>query len=135
MMRNLLLPILFIILPIGMINMMPRAANQEVKGLTYCVIDHDHSPFSQRMIQKISASQYFTLTGNVSTYEEALHEMEAGNADFTVEIEPDFERSLIKEGSYRFFGLGIIIMVRGSYVYFQICLANTNFSNCSNDIL
>lgn len=98
MMRNILLPILFIILPIGMINMMPRAANQEVKGLTYCVIDPDHSPFSSRMIQKISASQYFSLTGNVSTYEEALHEMEAGNADFIVEIEPDFERSLIKEG-------------------------------------
>ena len=98
MMRNLLLPVLFIILPFVMINMMPRAANQEVKGLTYCVIDHDHSPFSSRMIQKISASQYFSLTGNVSTYEESLHEMEAGNADFIVEIEPDFERSLIKEG-------------------------------------
>ena len=98
MMRNILLPVLFIILPFGMINMMPRAANQEVKGLTYCVIDHDHSPFSSRMIQKISASQYFSLTGNVSTYGEALHEMEAGNADFIVEIEPDFERSLIKEG-------------------------------------
>lgn len=98
MMRNILLPVLFIILPIGMINMMPRAANQEVKGLKYCVIDHDHSTFSGRMIQKISASQYFSLTANASTYEEALQEMEAGNADFIIEIEPDFERLLIKEG-------------------------------------
>lgn len=100
-MRNILLPVLFIVLPIGMINMMPRAANQEVMGLKYCVIDHDHSTFSQRMIQKISASQYFSLTANAATYEEALHEMEAGHTDFIVEIEPDFERSLIKEGVAR----------------------------------
>lgn len=98
MMRNILLPILFIVLPIGMINMMPRAANQEVKGLKYCAIDHDHSSFSGRMIQKISASEYFSLTANADTYEEALHELEAGNADFIVEIEHDFERRLVKEG-------------------------------------
>lgn len=31
MMRNIILPIVFILLPIGVINMVPRAATQEVK--------------------------------------------------------------------------------------------------------
>lgn len=33
MMRNIILPIVFILLPLAMINMMPRAATQEVKNL------------------------------------------------------------------------------------------------------
>ncbi|MGM9798921.1 MAG: ABC transporter permease [Parabacteroides sp.] len=97
MMRNIILPIVFIMLPIGMINLMPRAATQEVKNLTLSVIDNDHSGWSQRLIQKLSASTYFTLTDVSSTYEAALHRVEAGDADFIVEIEPDFERNLVRE--------------------------------------
>lgn len=33
MMRNIILPIVFVLLPIGIINMVPRAATQEVKNL------------------------------------------------------------------------------------------------------
>ena len=43
MMRNIILPIVFVLLPLGMINIMPRAATQEVKDLKICVIDNDHS--------------------------------------------------------------------------------------------
>ena len=98
MMRNIILPIVFIMLPIGMINLMPRAATQEVKNLTLSVIDNDHSSWSQRLIQKLSASTYFSLTDVSSTYDAALHRVEAGEADFIVEIEPDFERNLVREG-------------------------------------
>lgn len=98
MMRNIILPLLFILLPFGMINVMPRAANQEVKGLKFCVIDNDYSDFSQRLIQKVSASEYFTLTSALPDYENGLHEMEAGNADFIIEIQADFEKDLIKTG-------------------------------------
>lgn len=98
MMRNIILPIVFVMLPIGMINLMPRAATQEVKNLTLSVINNDHSSWSRRLIQKLSASTYFTLTDVSSTYEAALHHVEAGDADFIVEIEPDFERNLVREG-------------------------------------
>ena len=43
MMRDIILPIVFILLPIGVINMVPRAATQEVKNLKISVIDNDHS--------------------------------------------------------------------------------------------
>lgn len=98
MIRNIILPIVFILLPIGMINVMPRAATQEVKNLKIAVIDNDHSTWSARMVQKLSSSAYFTLTDAPSSYMQGLHTMEAGNADFIIEIEPDFERNLVREG-------------------------------------
>ena len=52
MMRDIILPIVFILLPIGVINMVPRAATQEVKNLKISVIDNDHSSWSSRLIQK-----------------------------------------------------------------------------------
>ncbi len=101
MMRNIILPIVFILLPIGMINVMPRAATQEVKDLKISVIDNDHSTWSERLIQKLVASTYFTLTDVSSSYKDGLQAMERAQADFIVEIEPDFERKLAREGVSR----------------------------------
>ena len=98
MMRNIILPIVFILLPIGMINVMPRAATQEVTNLKIGVIDNDHSTWSARLIQKLSASSYFTLTTVASSYNQGLQAMEKGDVDFIIEIEPDFERKLIRDG-------------------------------------
>lgn len=98
MMRNIILPIVFILLPIGMINVMPRAATQEVKDLKICIIDNDHSTWSARLTQKLAASAYFTLTDVSSSYKQGLHAMEQAQADFIVEIEPDFERKLVRDG-------------------------------------
>lgn len=98
MMRNIILPIVFILLPLGMINMMPRAATQEVKNLKVSVVDNDHSTWSQRMVQKLAASKYFNLTSSTPSFTQSLECMEAGEADFIVEIEPHFERNLVKEG-------------------------------------
>lgn len=53
MFRNLLLPIVFILLPIAMMNVVPRIATQEVKNLNITVIDCDHSTLSSRLIQKL----------------------------------------------------------------------------------
>lgn len=98
MMRNIILPIVFVLLPFVMVNMVPKAATQEVKNLNICVIDNDHSTWSQRMINKISASQYFHLTDVSSSYNQALHSIESSKADFIIEIEPNFECNLVKEG-------------------------------------
>src|SRR5574344_1277068 len=99
MMRNAILPVVFVLLPIGMITVMPRTATQEVKDLKIIVVDNDRSSWSERLTHKMSASHYFTLTATASSYNKALHSMEAGRADFIIEIEPDFERNLIREGN------------------------------------
>lgn len=98
MMRNVVLPVVFVMLPLVMFNIVPRVATQEVKGLKICIIDNDRSTLSSRLTQKLSASSYFTLTHSGTTFRQALGHMEAGDADFIVEIAPDFERELYAEG-------------------------------------
>lgn len=90
--RNKFLPKLFIMLPTVMLLIMPWAANQEVKGLKLNVVDNDHSAYSQRLVQKVDASEYFTLTGTSSSNDNALHNVESGDADIILEIEDDFEK-------------------------------------------
>lgn len=96
--RNQFLPKLFVMLPTVMLLIMPWAANQEVKGLKLSVVDNDQSTLSQRLIQKVDASEYFTLTDISSSNDEALHSVEAGNADLILEILDDFEKDLISAG-------------------------------------
>ncbi len=96
--RNKFLPKLFIMLPTVMLLIMPWAANQEVKGLKLNVVDNDHSAYSQRLVQKVDASEYFTLTGTSSSNDNALHNVESGDADIILEIEDDFEKKMVSTG-------------------------------------
>ena len=94
-MRNWLLPVIFVILPLALMNVVPRIATQEIKGLHFCVIDNDHSTASRRLIQKIDASTYLSLVGTPSTYDEAMQEINAATADIILEIPRGFEKALV----------------------------------------
>ena len=97
--RNWVLPVVFVILPIALMNMVPRIATQEIKGLKFAVVDNDHSTTSQRLIHKIDASTYLNLTKMAYTYNEAMECISDGSADLILEIEPGFEKNMVKEGS------------------------------------
>ncbi len=98
MFRNLLLPIVFILLPIAMMNVVPRIATQEVKNLNITVIDCDHSTLSSRLIQKLQASEFFNLYTICPNYEKAYALLEEGKVDFIVTIENEFEHNLYRTG-------------------------------------
>ncbi|MGN1353346.1 MAG: ABC transporter permease [Alloprevotella sp.] len=98
MMRNTFLPKVFVVLPFVMLLIMPRVATQEVKNLKIGIVDSDHSAASTRLVHKLSASDYFTLRALPSTYAGGLKNMAGGDIDLLVEIEPDFERRLVREG-------------------------------------
>jgi ABC-2 type transport system permease protein len=53
------------------------------------------------MIEKIIASGYFQLTDISPSNHKALESMDAGKADIIMEIQPDFEKDLIKTGTAR----------------------------------
>lgn len=97
--RNLLLPIVFVVLPLAVINGVPRIATQEVKGLRFCVVDHDHSTTSARLIQQIDASAHFSLSAVCHHYAEAMEAVDAGQTDVVVEIPPHFEKNLRGKGA------------------------------------
>lgn len=95
--RNPFIPKIIVAMPLVMMLVMPWAANQSVKGLKLSVIDNDHSTFSERLIHKITASDYFKLTDVSPTNDKAMQSIESGKADLILEIEPDFEKNLMRE--------------------------------------
>lgn len=98
MMRNIILPIVFILLPVALMNLVPRVATQEVKNLRISVVDNDRSPVSHRIVEKLAASTYFTLNDYSSSYREAERYLKSGESDFIVEIAPHYERDMVRNG-------------------------------------
>lgn len=94
--RSPLLLVIFIILPVALMNMVPRIATQEIKGLKFSIVDADHSTLSSRLIQKIDASQYLALAATCPTYREALATVEKGEADIIVSIPHGYERDVVR---------------------------------------
>lgn len=97
-----LLPVIFIA-PIIQLMILPLAADYEVKNISLAVVDHDHSPYSQQLVAKITSSGYFQLTGYGDSYKEAFQLIEKDDADLILEIPTNFERDLIKESNNQLF--------------------------------
>ncbi len=91
-----ILPIIFII-PIVQLLILPLAADYEVKNISIAVVDHDHSPWSRKLINKITASGYFKLVYYNTAYPDALKLIEQDKADIIMEIPPGFEQNLVRE--------------------------------------
>ncbi|GAO43129.1 ABC transporter permease [Flavihumibacter petaseus] len=86
-------------LPIIQMVILPLAANFEVKNINVAFVDHDHSTYSRRLMDKIASSGYFRIVGYEQGYREALYLVEKNEADVILEIPQGFERNLVREGS------------------------------------
>ncbi|MNK39501.1 Inner membrane transport permease YbhR [compost metagenome] len=87
--------------PIFQLIILPLAANFEVKNVNIVYVDHDHSSYSQKLINKIGSSGYFRIVGTPPSYLEGLKLIETGDADLILEIPSGFERNLVREGSQK----------------------------------
>ena len=88
---------MILIMPIIQLILLPLAANYEVKNVKLAIVDHDHSSYTQQMINKITASGYFQLTGVSNSYNEEMKLIEKDEADIILEIPAQFERTIVKE--------------------------------------
>ncbi|MCF0196435.1 MAG: ABC transporter permease [Bacteroidaceae bacterium] len=93
--RNWVLPVAFVVLPVGLSNMIPRLATQEVKGLRFAVVDYDRTSFSRRLIRQIDASAYLDLLRDAPSYADAMSLISSGEADVIVEIPQGYERDFL----------------------------------------
>ncbi len=101
--RDPFIPKLIIIFPVLIMLILPWAATMDVKRIKICVVDNDHSSYSRRLIQKITASEYFQLEETANTYAEGIISIEKNHADVVFEIKSGFESDLIREGTANVF--------------------------------
>lgn len=101
--RNRSILAMIIAMPIIQLLILPLAANYEVKNINISIVDLDHSPYSQGLISKITASKYFKLVGANNSFKEGMKLIEGDEADLILEIPHDFERNLVREGSQELF--------------------------------
>lgn len=88
---------MILLMPVIQLLVLPWAADYEVKNIKLSVIDQDHSEYSRKLINKITASGYFILTSYTGSYTASLHEVEQDKADLVMQIPPHFEKELVRE--------------------------------------
>ncbi len=93
--RNPFLPRLISAYPFVLMLLFPRVANLEVNNINLCVIDGDHSIYSTRLTQKISATRNFHLSVAANTYAEAMESIKNGKSDAILEIPNGFEKEVL----------------------------------------
>ncbi len=89
---------LIFIMPVMQLLLIPLAADYEVKHISIAVVDQDHSSESQRLVQKVGASNYFRIVATPADYAEATRLVEAGRTDLILTIPPHFSRVLATTG-------------------------------------
>ena len=86
--RNKTLLTIILFVPVVQLLILPLAANYEVRNINIAVVDHDHSTYSWKLTNKITASGYFRLTSAGNSFAAALDEIETDAADLVLEIPP-----------------------------------------------
>ena len=94
--RNAFIPKLIFVMPVMILLVFPWVANQEIKSLRISAVDNDRSTFSERLINKITASGYFQLVDVPASGNEAMKNVDAGKSDVIFEIPREFEKNLYK---------------------------------------
>lgn len=101
--RNKSIRVMIFVMPIIQLIVIPLAADYEVKNINLSVVDNDHSTYSRQLISKITASDYFRLSGYNASFKEAFTFIEKDKADIILEIPAGFEKDLIKEEHAKLF--------------------------------
>ncbi|HRG78969.1 MAG TPA: ABC transporter permease [Cyclobacteriaceae bacterium] len=101
--RNPAILRMMFLMPAVQLLIMPLAADYEVKNVKICVVDYDHSPYSQKLVNKITSTDYFTLIDYTDSYDKALTYVEHDEADLVLQIPNSFEKDLIREDEVSLF--------------------------------
>jgi ABC-2 type transport system permease protein len=91
--RDRFLPKIIFLIPTMQLLILPFAANFEMHNINLSIVDHDHSSYSHRLVDKTLSSGYFRLTSTPASYEEGLASIESNASDILLEIPHGFEQS------------------------------------------
>jgi ABC-2 type transport system permease protein len=117
------------IMPAVQLIVLPLAADYEVKNVKICIVDYDHSTYSQKLTNKIVASDYFQLVDYSDSYDKALEHVGNDEADLVLQIPASFEKQIVKEDkSTLFLALNAINGVKANLggAYLRSIIADFN---------
>jgi ABC-2 type transport system permease protein len=95
--RNPAILRMIFMMPAVQLIIMPMAADYEVKQVSIVVVDYDHSSYSTKLVNKIKATDYFSLVDYTDSYDKALNYVEDDKADLILQIPGAFEKTLVRE--------------------------------------
>ncbi|MFZ3231351.1 MAG: ABC transporter permease [Pseudobdellovibrio sp.] len=87
------------ILPVLLVLIFGLAIEFNVKDIGLTVHDSDRTFASRKLVEVFSSSQYFKITQNQSSTENAINNLDSEKSKAILIIEPDFEHSLLSDGS------------------------------------
>ena len=93
--RNSFLPKFVVVFPIMIMLIIPWVTTMDVHHVNVSVVDNDHSQLSQRIINKINASQYLTLHSVTGSFDLSFKNLEHGDVDVILDIPQDFEKGFV----------------------------------------
>lgn len=99
--RDKLIMIIILIVPILQMLILPMAADMDVRHLKLAVVDQDQSSISRRLVNKISSSNVFDIIDVSFDYESTLKKIEKDEIDIIITIPQNFENKLIKENKQK----------------------------------
>src|SRR5580765_895312 len=95
--RNKAILRVIVALPLVQLLIIPLAADFEIKNINISIVDHDHSPYSQKLVNKIIASGYFRMNDFSPTFSQSFQAFQKDRSDIILEIPKGFERNLVRE--------------------------------------
>ena len=95
--RNRFLPRMALMYPLVVLLIMPLATTMDIKDVSISVVDKDCTILSKQLIEKMDASNYFTIYTVERTYAAALEQVENGQSDIIVEIPHFFSTNIDKK--------------------------------------
>ncbi len=99
--RDPFLPKMVIVFPMMVMLVFPWVTTMDVRHVGVSVVDNDRTEASRRIVQKIGASDYYTLHGISDDFGVSLRALETGDVDVIVEIPDGFEEALAEGSSKR----------------------------------
>jgi ABC-2 type transport system permease protein len=87
------------VLPLAQLLILANAATFEVKSSRMYVVDHDHTPMTRGVVDRLSASRRFILTGASQSLALADEAMLGREVDAILVIPDGFERDIVRQHS------------------------------------
>jgi ABC-2 type transport system permease protein len=99
--RNKIILELILLFPVLELIVMVYAVNYDMKNISLGVVDRDHTSTSQRIVNKLQASNYFVINDFTTSSKVAFRNLEKGKTDIIIEIPQAFEKDIYNNNNPR----------------------------------